>query len=70
MELGFAAVVVAIVALSLVVARRRARLDRSVTDEEDHGAAARRGADSEARMARATAVYVDSRSNAGGAGGI
>lgn len=70
MELGFAAVVVGIVALSLAVARRRARLDRSVIDEEGHGAAARRGADSEARMAKATAVYVDNRSNAGGAGGV
>ncbi|TDL46053.1 hypothetical protein [Microbacterium oleivorans] len=70
MEFGFAAVVVGIVAASLFIARRRARLDRGVTDEEGHGAAARRSADSEARMAKATATYVDNRNNAGGAGGV
>ncbi|AZS45111.1 MULTISPECIES: hypothetical protein [Microbacterium] len=70
MEYGFAAVVVGIIAASLFIANRRARRDRSVTDEEGRGAAARRAIDSEARMAKATATYVDNRSNAGGAGGI
>lgn len=70
MELGFAAVVVGVVVTSLLVAHRRARLDRDVIDEEGHGAAARRGAESEARMAKATATHVDNRNNAGGGSAV
>ena len=66
MEIGFAAAVIAVIVTSLVVASRRARRDRAVDDAEGPGAAARRQAESEACLAKGTAVYVDGRHNAGG----
>ncbi len=66
MEIGFAVAVAAVIATSLFVAARRSRRDRAVVDAEGPGAAARREAESQARLAKGTAVHVDGRHNAGG----